>query len=236
MPMSDGKIGRWGAVLREAFAVLAAILIAFALDAWWDERVERSDMHDALDAVRIELGDNLAAIDTALAYNARQAELVAEALDLGERTVLQLSGKELGRFWNLPNYQIVTLRLGATAAFIEGGHLRVLEDPALRGDLAGLPQVQEEIDEEATSVNDVTLQLNSALLLGTAFEEMRTPQDMLGPEGSRAILRAVATVPEVRRTLYARTFLLDAIYGAELSNLRDELAAVRARIENELSG
>ena len=234
MPMSDGKIGRWGAVLREAFAVLAAILIAFALDAWWDGRVERDDMLTALEAVRDELQDNIDAIETALTYNVGQADLVAEVLDMTPSDVAGLSDSELARFRDLPNYNILTLRLGATVAFIEGGHLRVLEDRTLRGRIAGLSQIQGEIDEEVQSVVDMSLRLNSAILGEMPLDGMRRPEDLASLAGTRAILLTVVTDPDVRRTLYARTFLLNAVYGLELANQSTALTDLLDRIEGEL--
>gem|GEM_PF-4170323 len=236
MPMSDGRIGRWSAVLREALAVLAAILAAFALDAWWDGRVEEREMRDALDAVRVELEDNAGAIRGALAYNSAQAELVADALDLTTTEVGEMTDEDMGRFSNLPNFQVVTLRLGATAAFIEGGHLRALDDRELRGVLAGLSEIQSEIDEEGSVVDGLSSQLTSTLLRAAGMDWMRTPQDMASPSGTRAILEAVATDDEVRRLLYGRTFLLNLVYGLELTNVSQQLDSVGVLIDAELGG
>ncbi|MEE4330637.1 MAG: hypothetical protein V2J10_07200 [Wenzhouxiangella sp.] len=66
MAMTDGRVPRFAALVREALAVLAAILAAFALDAWWDDRVERNAMYEALQTVAMEVERNLVELDSTI--------------------------------------------------------------------------------------------------------------------------------------------------------------------------
>ena len=82
MPITDGSVPKFGALIREAFAVLAAILVAFALDAWWDERVGHAEMLEALDAVEVEIERNLVLIDSTLTFNSSRGELIGRMLQM----------------------------------------------------------------------------------------------------------------------------------------------------------
>ena len=48
----------WPRILAEGTAVVVSILLAFAIDAWWDERKERDDERDVLLALKAEFEAN----------------------------------------------------------------------------------------------------------------------------------------------------------------------------------
>ena len=53
--MTDSKIIPWKRISIEAAAVVASILLAFAIDAWWQESQKQEDIHLSLE----RLSDNL---------------------------------------------------------------------------------------------------------------------------------------------------------------------------------
>ena len=230
MVMLDGRVPRWAALLREAAAVLAAILVAFALDAWWEGRVERATMLEALDAVAIEIERNVDLLDATLAYNQNQAGLVRDALALSAERIDAMPEAELARFADLPNYQLATLELGAVTAFIEGGFLATLEDRALRADLAGLPRLQTELDEEAGVVMSASERVTNLVVDALPVEVLRQGGSLLSPGSTRAMIRASATEDESSRALVARTFFLTYLYASELRATRERLSRTREAI------
>lgn len=230
MPMTDGRVPRFAALVREAAAVLAAILIAFALDAWWDERVEQRDMLEALDAVATELQRNVEEIRSSREYNTGRGQLVAEAFELLDRDLAALPDEELLRFANLPNYVLVTLELGAASAFIEGGYLAALDDRDLRANIAGIPRFQAEMDEEAGTVLNASERLNVALLDQVPVEQMLGA----GPDGAptaAAILEGLRGSEAVQRAFAARTFFLTFLYGTQLEAIETRMEEILAEIE-----
>ncbi len=46
---------KWRSAVLEGFAVVVAILIAFAIDAWWDLRTQQAEARAYIEAVRTEL-------------------------------------------------------------------------------------------------------------------------------------------------------------------------------------
>jgi hypothetical protein len=48
----------WLRVVVEGVVIVGSILLAFGIDAWWDERTVRNDVAEALAAVRMESDGN----------------------------------------------------------------------------------------------------------------------------------------------------------------------------------
>ena len=183
LSLTDGRVPRFAALVREALAVLAAILVAFALDAWWDSWRERTDMLEALDAVRVEIERNVNTIDSTFNYNRTRGELVRAAVAFSEDDVAALSGDDLDRFANLPDYLLATLELGAVTAFIEGGFLATLDDRDLRAELAGLPRLQDELDEEGGTAHGGVPEAGRS---GFTHCDPQRPHDLQHQGGSKA--------------------------------------------------
>jgi len=210
----------------EAAAVLAAILVAFALDAWWDERIETADMLEALDAVAVELEQNLARMDSAGAHNRRQIETAMALTALTAADVAALSDDEVARYSGFPNYEEVTLERGATTAFIEGGFLRAVEDVDLRTRVAGLAAVQDELDEELAGFRASSDRVTQLLIQMIALDDL---DRIFSIDGSRSNLAAISADSTVRREIIGRAFLL-SIYTDEMFRMRDRLAETLEKI------
>jgi hypothetical protein len=49
----------WSRVVLEGVVIVFSILLAFGIDAWWDDRANREETREGLEAIRIELLENL---------------------------------------------------------------------------------------------------------------------------------------------------------------------------------
>ena len=60
-----GKIREipWPRVFAESAAIVISILLAFGIQAWWEERVERNDESEQLQRLRTEFVTNIDRID-----------------------------------------------------------------------------------------------------------------------------------------------------------------------------
>ena len=61
--MSENRNLKWRAAVLDGFAVLVGILLAFAIDAWWDLRNQDEEARSYLQALETELIDNRRIID-----------------------------------------------------------------------------------------------------------------------------------------------------------------------------
>ena len=235
MAMTDGRVPRFGALVREALAVLAAILVAFALDAWWDERKEQEAMYEALETVALEVERNLDLIDETIGYNQGQVRLARRALSMSLEELDEMTTEELLSFQGMPNYNLITFELGAITAFIEGGFLPVMDDLDLRVLLAGLPRLQIELDEEGNVMQRTMARFTPRLTAAMPDEVLNDPLEMVGESGTRATVAAVIEDRGAREAFVERTFVLSFLYGEELSQTREQLVIARDRLNETIT-
>jgi hypothetical protein len=130
---------RWKVLARtvgEIAVVTAGILIAFALDAWWDNRAtaEREQVH--LRALASDFEQNVAALkaliknEEAVMSGSEDLLKLARAPHAGARTsVIEM----MKRVFNSRRYEPV---MGAYEALVNSGGLMLIRDEPLRGSLA----------------------------------------------------------------------------------------------------
>jgi hypothetical protein len=131
----------WSRVLVEAAVIVSSILLAFAIDAWWDDAQLAEEVAQDLGNVAQELEVNL--------------ELLRFNLDVTERMVAGGSGmleamerESPSEALSLPDTLVwlgtstgpsLNASLGALEALIASGRLAAVDDPFVRLKLAGLP-------------------------------------------------------------------------------------------------
>ena len=124
----------------EAFVIVASILLAFALDAGWDDRQERRRVAELLSAVADDFEREVAALDSVIAVN-RERELVQTALlqatdpsgpGVAPDSIARLAARN-------GDQQIHDPSFGALTALLSTGGLEEVDDPELRRLLAGWP-------------------------------------------------------------------------------------------------
>ena len=136
LPVARPRWKRFARALGEIAIVTAGILIAFALDAWWDNRVtaEREQIH--LRALVSDFQQNVASL--------RRLIKTEDDIMSGSRALLELARAEqpvekpalvelMGRVFNSGRYQPV---MGAYEALVNSGGLMLIRDESLRAALA----------------------------------------------------------------------------------------------------
>ena len=226
----------------ESVAVVASILIAFSLDAWWNEREVDGRLRVELLSVSEEMAANLELIDFQLDFNRRQIT--------GAYFLIQLAEAQGSAALSLPDTigwlatngsPTLDLSLGAVDAVMASGGLQVIESPRLRISLAGLRDRVTDVREEQVVARDVQLALDE-YLDGTGWIRVMAPlaRSFWGQE--RVPGRAAPSNGEVTFRVDGR--ILDMIARraswlsvsiTEQSALRSELEEIRAMINSELS-
>jgi hypothetical protein len=148
--------GLWLRVLVDGVVIVASILLAFSIDAWWDERQERAEEGEALAQLAIDFRANAARLDTVRFYHQRALdanyEIIARA-GLGGEPEGGLSTAELldqmGTAWN---YDPV---LGGINSLIQSGKLGIIQNDSLRVAIAGWPDIVRDLngDENQQQTN-----------------------------------------------------------------------------------
>jgi hypothetical protein len=140
----------WSRTLGEGAVIVGSILMAFALDAWWDGISRSRELQAQLEVVADELQSTrsgLAMVQRAHDLNvqlARKLRLQLEAADPG--TSIEVSEDDVGPL--LPQVTAdVTTR--ALEAFIASGGLEVIQNLDLRAELLAWPaRIEDLLDDE----------------------------------------------------------------------------------------
>lgn len=129
----------WKRIFVEAAAIVASILIAFAIDAWWQDRTERIVEVQYLQALREDLLSSLELLDEQEAAQQRQVGYLESLLLTNSDTPYSEALRiwiEDG-MWNIGTYEP---RLSALQDLESSGQTQIIENQDIRRALASLRQ------------------------------------------------------------------------------------------------
>lgn len=143
--MNDPQEIPWKRILVEATAIVASILLAFAIDAWWQDRTERIVEVQYLHALREDLLSSLELLDDAEATQRRQVEYLESLLLTNGDTPYS---DEL-RLWindglfNVGTYQP---QISALHDLESSGQTQIIQNQDLRRVLASVRQKMNDLE------------------------------------------------------------------------------------------
>ena len=137
--------------IREIVVVVASILIAFSLDAWWDDFVERRQLREQLGVVVTELEAGRAELlEGASSHRVVGGAAAALYEHLGNRDPDEVVATADTLVGALFSYFAMDITTTATTAFVDRGGLEIIEDVAAREALSNWPaKMRDAIDDQA---------------------------------------------------------------------------------------
>jgi len=126
-------------LFAEGTAIIISILLAFSIDAWWDDRQDRTQETELLLALKSEFQLNLLGIESALKYRnaaSTSIDLLFEAAAGQSNLEAQELDSLLG---NLAWSGVGELSTGVMDGALQSGNIRLLQNAEFRALLAGLP-------------------------------------------------------------------------------------------------
>jgi hypothetical protein len=155
--MTESQNIPWKRIAVEGAAIVASILLAFAIDAWWDDRQLVQETAEDLAIVQYELAENIrlaqVTMDIMNQVIAANNDLIDKlsAYPVGETVEI----KDTTVFWSLFSNPTFDPSLGGTDAWIATGRLSGLGSPALRQRLAGVRGKVEDVVEEQRIAREI---------------------------------------------------------------------------------
>jgi len=129
----------WLRIGAESAAVVASILLAFAIDAWWVDGQERAEEQRLLVALRAEVQNNLLELDAQLVYRNAVAESASTLLDAAAGNI-KLEPRDLDRhLGSLTWWGGADWSTGVVTGLLQGGKLSLIENESLLILIASLP-------------------------------------------------------------------------------------------------
>jgi hypothetical protein len=136
--LSEDRRVSWVRIVLEGGVIVVSILLAFALDAWWDDTQERARVGEMLDAVATEFEAERTAMDSVAAENERVIAWYEQSLRRTDPDLPPLSEDSIRVLGSeIQDYQIWEAGFGALAALLDGSLLEKVPDPELRRLLGG---------------------------------------------------------------------------------------------------
>ncbi len=140
----------WGRIAIEAVAIVASILFAFALDAWWDAQSDRVEEGEVLTRLFDEFTENS---ERLAQTQASQRRLLASA-----EVLFEVTGPTGGP--NIPDDSLAALFNGAVTrasftpltgelnSLLQSGSLHLIQSTELRAALAAWPDLVRALNQE----------------------------------------------------------------------------------------
>jgi hypothetical protein len=211
---------RWKKVVVESAAVIAAILLAFGIDATWDAWGERSAEREAMDALYAEMLDNREELARVIRFNDEASEYFTTFLSMTPEQVASTEGdrRAVDALWAPytfdPEVGALELFLKRAVSSSEAGRL-------VRRSAVNWQALLSDADEESRVLWDTAREV---LGLMAVYSLDQVPEDgsepsiytILGDYGPR--MSRLRTDEEFLAGSRAK-FTLQQIYKGELGNL-----------------
>ncbi len=228
-------------ILIEGSVIVVSILMAFGIDAAWDEYKERQEEQEVLAALKFEYQSNLESIREVIAFHERSRANIDDMVVRNEAQVRALDRRVLSEFiLGLCNPWSFDAILGTTDALISSGKLEILEDPKLRIALTTfINQVQDAVEDAEFMGGDAQRVWVAEIDVGGPWTDPATEVGLKGDSiGAPAYVRA-ATADDVLRVLddqklmglVGRCHINAGYYLSESYRMRDQAEIILGLID-----
>ncbi len=179
---------QWKRISAQGAAIVVSILLAFSIEAWWDDYQDRGDEQGILLVLKSEFEQNLAFIDTQLSYRNAVIDSILKIFDASvARTSIEpdILDELIG---DVTWWENIEYSRGAIDGLLQSGGLSLIENEELRRVIASMPSrydstTKSGLNDRYTSVNVVIPFLNSHASLSQIANTMAKgrPGTGLGP-------------------------------------------------------
>lgn len=143
----------WKRLVPEGIVIVASILLAFAIDAWWDEHKKDEDVRDILSLVELETISNLANLKISIARH----EEIVKAISTATQNALN-NRTTVGSFATaVIDVEVFEPNSDALKTLVSTGMLGAIDDIDLRialGAFDGLTKNLKEKESAAAQLRD----------------------------------------------------------------------------------
>jgi len=229
----------WKRISVEAAAIVASILLAFAIDAWWAERLERAAEREELSRLYDEFKSNYERLDAWVSEGGhvdrqREAafnvsETLSTALKDGLETVL-LSDRQIAEIIRTPTFEA---RMSVFNGLIRSGRVEIIEN---RGIVKAIAEWEGRLrstnDEEQRGLRFVNDQLFPALAANNNIQHIVLIQVDPNPVDPSRVTEI--HVDPLLANLAAQRYAQIQIILYWLRDIRDDAAQIMLEIANSI--
>ena len=146
--MNDKNNIPWPRIGVEAVAILVSILLAFAIDAWWENRKDRAFEQETLHGLKAEYLGHRVSITRHKEFNIKSLRAIASLMGACRNGLFQSTEFTIDTAVGLLLVEITTeLGSGVRDALISAGRIDLLRDRKLRSMLSEWDSVLDEVTD-----------------------------------------------------------------------------------------
>jgi hypothetical protein len=237
--VSESQRIPWKRISIEAVAIVASILLAFAIDAWWADRQLDKWQSAQLKALRDEFSANLEALNVIVQTHdasARSLEsLIAQirvASDMAQVTVPDAD------LVPLIAWRTSDISTGTLDALLASGKLADIGDPGLRQSLAAWPSDVDDAQEDENLARDFVENVVVRSLLGQGvLEPAYRSRPLPGRLDIESQLDTETALPVSPILIEMATIRIIHIRmsSASISQLQEKIKGILQQIDAELA-
>jgi len=222
----------------EGFAIVSSILLAFAIDAWWAERVTDEWQASELAALRVEFSENVSGLELVAQTHARNAAALETLLmRLAEVTNGKPVSVDVSSLVALVAWRTSDIATGTLDALVSSGRLGDISNPEIRRQLAAWPAYVSDAQEDENLARDFAETVLAPILVGQGILEIAySGRPMPGvadqPLPSDSFVTITPT-PELRDLARARA-VHSRLAAASLVSLQDRIREILELIDDEI--
>lgn len=229
--MSNTQIIPWTRISVEVAAIVASILLAFSIDAWWDRVQDRAEEREILSLLRAEFEANQKVLARTAGIHRLNLSAMREIISASEKDI-PVHDESLDSLFlqaaGTPHYNPAT---GALAATISSGRIDLVRNIELRNRLAGWNSVVSDLmlDEQTRRdfvIHEVRPTFAEFGIAGVYSATNGAEADFSAALRSRKLLAHLRT--EIANVAHLLTHFDDAEAAtkAMISDLAEELQAL----------
>ncbi len=150
----------------EGAAIVVSILLAFSIEAWWDDHQDRAEEQRIFVGLKSEFEQNLGLIEIELSYRNAVINSILKIFDASVAPA-SLEPEVLdGLIGDVTWWESIIYSRGAIDGLLQSGGLSLIKNEDLRRALASMPSRYEntaaaELNDEYTTLNVITPFLNT---------------------------------------------------------------------------
>lgn len=226
--MNNTQTIPWKRLSVEAAAIVFSILLAFSIDAWWQDHSDQIRITEYLAQVRADTLDNLHRLGEALQLEKAQLATIEEIL-IALRSPVPMT-LDAAREWTQVEpgfiwYSDPRLLDGAITALVATGDINLLQNPRVKSSLINyLGQLKADMNEFDRGVSQFVIHHDELLRVfelarmpGTESGEDALANELLSIQNDKT---AAAIFRQLEKNIWSRTWYLEQMLAAteELSS------------------
>jgi hypothetical protein len=222
----------WPRILAEGAAIVVSILLAFSIQAWWDEYQEERQLYEILEALEDAFSGNLSQIDDNIEVVSANYELLNRFIQIGPENIEKIPmGDRFGTLRAIWAPDTRNLNTGLLLKMLDAERLKSLRNAELQQSIAHWQSWLEQLNQRRALIDEGEVTIFRAL----ALRQSLWPY-LVAIEPSNQPVLSTELLREIRDDQEVMALVVEKAHSAELQLFYFRHMSEQIRIVLDLLG